>query len=249
LEAVVWLILMLDIKLLLWYKQHHCLMKSSILSFSLLCLLCLLCFFAHAQTCASPFAAGTVTFNETCTPTGADNYAIIVTATSDSTLQFQGLWREQQAINADVDCNTQTFAIPRQLLLVGYEIQGRGDISGNFVQVFYGMHETSTGNLVDSCAGLYQVVIVGTRTPVQSQLLVYPNPAGTQAHLQWTGVLANDAKCNYRILDMQGRVVDAGGMDANLEANLDLSMLSKGVYRVVAMAGDGTTAHKTLVIQ
>ncbi len=222
-------------------------MKKHILAFAFACLLCLPAF---SQTCASPFAAGTVQFTEICTPTGADNYSIIVTATSDSALQVQGLWREQQPLTADVDCNTQTFTIPRQFLLVGYEIQGRGDISGNNVQVFYGVHETTNGNLVDSCAGNYQAVIVGTRAPVQSQLIVYPNPASSQVHIRWTGLLAGTSICNYRIVDLQGRVIIEGSLDAKMEAKVELKAFSKGIYRVVVIAShEGTLTSHVLVVQ
>jgi Secretion system C-terminal sorting domain len=204
----------------------------------------------HAQTCASPFAPGATVLTEVCTPTGAANYPFSVTATSDSTLEFWRLWSEPMAIAADVDCNTQTFTIARQFLLVGYEIQGQGNISGNFIQVFYGVHETSTGNLVDSCAGYYQAVIVGTRAPVQSQLLVYPNPATSQAYLRWTGQLADAGSCKYLIVDLQGRAVAEGSLDTNLEAKLELKALSKGMYRVVVIAHDeGTLTSHVLVVQ
>ena len=201
----------------------------------------------QAQTCASPFASGTITIVETCNPTGAYTYGMTVTATSDSALQFVGLWLEQQPVSADVDCNTQTFTIPQQFLLTDYDVRGQGSIVPPNIQIVYGVHSTVTNNLVDSCILTYPMVVVAAVSdPKQQQLEVYPNPATDQAHLK---LKAAGTDCSYRLVDLQGRTVAEGILDSQLEAQIDLQALTRGIYRVVVQKDDGQLATKVLVVQ
>ena len=208
----------------------------------------LLGFQLQAQSCAFPFAAGTVGSTESCMPTGNYVYNINVSIINDSVVVFTGLWSASQQITAEIDCNTQTFTIAPQFLLVGYDIQGNGSIVSPNVQVRYGVYQMPGHVLVDSCTLLYPMVGLGVAPTAQASLTLYPNPATGQAHIQLQTTAVN-TDCTYRICDLQGRVIASGVLDSHLEAQINLNTLVQGMYHVMVQNEDGPLASKVLVVE
>ncbi len=209
----------------------------------------LLGFQLQAQSCAFAFAVGTVNTSETCTPTGSYTYNINVSATSDSTLAFSGLWSEPQSVSADIDCNTQTFTIPQQPLLTGYDIQGNGSIVGPNVQISYGVYQMPGHTLVDSCTMIYSLPVLAVAPSAQASLTLYPNPATGRAYIHLQAPSATIDACTYLVYDSQGRAVATGILDSHLEAQINLKTLTKGMYRVMVQSAEGPLASKVLVVQ
>jgi Secretion system C-terminal sorting domain len=220
--------------------------------FTLLTLVCLLYLHGSAQNCSGPFATGPAPFTEVCNPSGAAGpYIIVVQATSDSTLSIEGLWEVPTTLlNADVDCNTQTFTIPRQLITSTFEIEGVGTFSPPNINVQYNIYlDTTSTTPIDACSGIYTAALVGVHAPVKAVCALYPNPATAQTRIEIQGMLAGNTPWSYRVLDLQGRVVMHGDLDDQLTATIQVSALAQGVYRVIAQDGAGQRVSKALRVE
>ena len=205
----------------------------------------------HAQTCASPYGSGSVSYSETCSPTGAAAYNINITATSDSALAFEGLWEVPTTlIAADIDCQAHTFEIARQSLLPGFYIEGQGSLNLPNVGIEYRIYTDSvTTTPVDQCSGIYLSTAVGLGDLHQAQCVLYPNPTHGSTHLRVTATVGSDETWSYRVLDLQGREAAVGALDAGMQAIIDTQHMATGMYRVVVQSSDGQLVSKVLVVE
>jgi hypothetical protein len=222
-------------------------MKKILFFFALACFISLNGF---SQNCSAPFAAGTTNYVEVCNPSGPDTYALSVLATSDSALTFEGLWTVPSTlIAADVDCNTQSFTIPRQTIQGNFQIRGRGELNFPAIDVHYAIFLDSVSTTpLDSCNGNYGAVSLGLSPAFQAQCKLYPNPATSLTHLEISGANLTGS-WTYLVLDMQGRTVSEGNLDAQMAAVIDTRAFAKGMYQVIAQGAEGQFVSKALVVE
>jgi hypothetical protein len=101
---------------------------------------------------------GVYTCNETCAPTGvAGPYAVVLgpKATAGHHALFRGLWEVPvNHVSAYIGRDGISFAIPRQPLMTGYEIEAAsGTITsdGQSITLNYKIYETLSGAVADEC--------------------------------------------------------------------------------------------------
>jgi hypothetical protein len=209
---------------------------------------------AVCQNCTAGFVDATTMsgtgFVETCSLTGQDNYVITVNPASDSTLAFNGLYREPVTIIADIDCNAQTFTIAAQPIFSGHYTTGTGSRNGQSITIVYTIHQANDSSAIETCTGFYSVSAVGLTAQTDGpRPYLYPNPAREQAVLRISGMNADATAATYRVLDLKGREVMNGALDANSMAIIDVREMTKGVYTVLVQDGEGQFASKLLVVQ
>lgn len=97
---------------------------------------------------------------ETCTPSGPDNYTLSTALPPGNPLEFTitGLWAEPNATAvAKIDPSNGTeFVIENQAYSNGgWLLQGNGSINaaGTEITISYSIYDAGQGNLLDSCQG------------------------------------------------------------------------------------------------
>lgn len=204
--------------------------------------------FLIAQTCATPFTTTSSSLNEICDTTGPDLYAITVTASSDSTLIFVGLYHELTPINADVDCNTGTFTIAPQHIFSGFYVTGLGSYNNPVVNIVYSVYHESDSSLGETCTGTYTGTAVGTASPLPQGLFVYPNPATGSVNIRLNDSHAS-SQWTYSIFDLQGRGLMTSYLGTELEAVVDLRSMVRGVYIVQLKGSNGEVMNRRLLLR
>jgi|GEM_PF-2689408 hypothetical protein len=199
-----------------------------------------------AQSCADLFGVGTYTLTAVCSPGGVAQYPLTFTQINSTSFTIAGFRNESTGV-VTATCSGTTFSFPMTQLPSGFYVVGNGTWTGTGpTNVSYGVYNSSMVK-VDSCAGTYTAPVGITNPKPSFTVSISPNPAQQAAQIDVFSSMTGTSY-TWNVYDMQGRRILNGNMTNQGSAQVDLSLLGRGTYKVVVSDGSNMIV-KSLVRQ